>query len=323
MNSNIEMNKYIFSHNSFKDGFVFASLTDPKIHDAFVIRNPHVCFSGRYNYSEHSLQEHIDYVKKNKIEKAIILAESIEFITQCSSLKYISIEPVISAPNDFDYSPLYKLEKIKFIRTFTEYGKSFEKSSVIDYSRMRNINLIEEAAITGKGHINYKLMENLEILNLSNDANENLNDFPTHLKKLWIWESKLKSIEGIGKLTSLQDFALAYCNKVEDISELSKINENLRSLWIDHCSKIKDFSCLSQLHNLEVLELEGNNLIPNLNFLSNLKKLKFFKITMNVEDGDLSKCLNVPYVNCKNRKHYNLKNKDLPKNHDGKGFELL
>lgn len=44
---------------------------------------------------------------------------------------------------------------------------------------------------------------------------------------------------------------------------------------------------------------------------------------MNVEDGDLSKCLNVPYVNCKNRKHYNLKNKDLPKYHDGKGFELL
>lgn len=35
---------------------------------------------------------------------------------------------------------------------------------------------------------------------------------------------------------------------------------------------------------------------------------------MKVEDGDLTPCLQVPYVHSvKNRKEYNLKDKDLPK----------
>ena len=34
---------------------------------------------------------------------------------------------------------------------------------------------------------------------------------------------------------------------------------------------------------------------------------------MNVTDGDLTSCKNIPYVYCKDKKHYNLKNDDLPK----------
>ena len=34
---------------------------------------------------------------------------------------------------------------------------------------------------------------------------------------------------------------------------------------------------------------------------------------MNVMDGDLSLCMNVPYASCRNKKHYNLKDSDLPK----------
>ena len=35
---------------------------------------------------------------------------------------------------------------------------------------------------------------------------------------------------------------------------------------------------------------------------------------MNVLDGDLSNCLNLPHVvSCVNRKHYNLKDSQLPK----------
>jgi hypothetical protein len=34
---------------------------------------------------------------------------------------------------------------------------------------------------------------------------------------------------------------------------------------------------------------------------------------MTVDDGDLTACKNVPYVSCKNKKHYNMKDKDLPK----------
>jgi hypothetical protein len=45
-----------------------------------------------------------------------------------------------------------------------------------------------------------------------------------------------------------------------------------------------------------------------------MKNLKTFFFDYNVLDGDLSYCLNVPNVCCDRvRKHYNLKDTDLPK----------
>jgi hypothetical protein len=61
------------------------------------------------------------------------------------------------------------------------------------------------------------------------------------------------------------------------------------------------------------LVLFGSNTLESLNFLENMPNLKSFRFTMNVLDGDLGLCKNVPYVYCKNRKHYNLKDDDLPK----------
>lgn len=45
-----------------------------------------------------------------------------------------------------------------------------------------------------------------------------------------------------------------------------------------------------------------------------LKNLKLFCFSMNVLDGDLSPCLSIACVDSfKNRKHYNLKDCELPK----------
>ena len=45
-----------------------------------------------------------------------------------------------------------------------------------------------------------------------------------------------------------------------------------------------------------------------------MKKLKTFILDMNVLDGDLTPCLDIPYVTCiRDRRHYNLKDSDLPK----------
>lgn len=45
----------------------------------------------------------------------------------------------------------------------------------------------------------------------------------------------------------------------------------------------------------------------------NSDNLKSFVFMMNVEDGDLSMCLDIPYVSIKNRKHYSHKDKDFLK----------
>ena len=114
--------------------------------------------------------------------------------------------------------------------------------------------------------------------------------------------------------------SLQYIRNLYDINALSKIAKSLKILVIENCPKIKEFSCLYDLTELEHLELFGINKLPNLSFLSKMTKLKTFSFSMEVEDGDLTPCLEVPYVCCeKGKTHYNLKDKDLPKRKTGDG----
>ena len=111
---------------------------------------------------------------------------------------------------------------------------------------------------------------------------------------------------------------------LQDISSLSSVRESLRALRIENCPQITDFSVLKKLINLEHLELSGNNTLPSLDFLSMLPKLKTFLFSMNVADGDITPCLSLSYVYMeRGRRHYNLKDRDLPKNQYVRGNENI
>jgi len=103
---------------------------------------------------------------------------------------------------------------------------------------------------------------------------------------------------------------------------LKSTAKTLKALRIDGCSKIEDFSILEELENLELLDLTGSNDILSLSFLKGMKNLKTFVFNMNVLDGDLHLCKNLSYVYSEqDRKHYNIKEKDLPKNKYVRGNE--
>lgn len=88
----------------------------------------------------------------------------------------------------------------------------------------------------------------------------------------------------------------------------------MRALRIENCPKIDDFSVLSELENLEFLELSGKNELPNLSFIKDMKNLKTFIFSMNVKDGDITPCLGLSHVySMRNHRYYNLKDDDLPK----------
>ena len=95
----------------------------------------------------------------------------------------------------------------------------------------------------------------------------------------------------------------------EDISFLRECT----SLEIEACGKISDFTWLNYLTELEDLTLWGSNTLPDLMFLRHMQKLRSLRVTMNVADGDLSLCRGIPYVHCRNHRHNNLKNEELPK----------
>lgn len=300
-----------------RDGFVFTSITcTANVYDAIVIKCPNdvVCFSPRIVSSKKTLEEHIEFINKYKISKALVIANNLDFISQCPSLKVLSIIPGDSAGDNFDYSPLYKMQNIKSLFCLTIYGSKEEFSTTIDYSKIRGI---EDIVISSSRELNYKNIETIKTLSVSNYKGENVEGLikSKKLDTLAIASSKIKNLKGIDYYEKLQCLYLFYNRSLNDISEILHVKNTLKVLRLEGNSKIEDFKFLEKLENLEVLELTGNNVIPNLEFLKKMKNMKTFVFDMNVEDGNLNECLKIDYVKCrKNYKHYNLKDKDLPKN---------
>ena len=176
------------------------------------------------------------------------------------------------------------------------------------------------------GKKNYNNIKTVKSLGVSNYKEADLTNLfsSSILDTLIVIQCKIKSLEGLQKSEKMQCLYLYYNRSLQDISALSKVKKTLRTLRIENCPKIEDFSVLGELENLELLELSGGNTLSSLSFLKSMKNLKTFAFSMNVLDGDLSPCLNLSYVYSeRNRKHYNLKNADLPKGQYVRGNETI
>lgn len=298
------------------DDFWFYCITDPKERDAIVILNPSTVTweAPLLARSRKSLAEHVQYIQEKQINKAVIVAENIEFVRQCPSLEYLWIIPAWEA-EAFDYSPLYDLPNLHWLDCQMVYGPRDNRIANFDFSRLY---AIETLHIRGKkGNQNLNKLHGLKDVSLSEGqpASKDLSDFliMDDLMSLDICQSKLRSLHGIENAKKLKTMVLSYNRSLEDISALSAVRDTLTVLSIESCGKVRDFSVLNNLHKLEHLNLNGSNELPNLEFLRKMPNLKTFVFSMNVQDGDLTLCKSIPYASCKNKKHYNLKDKDLPK----------
>lgn len=318
--------KALADHYIIRDGYVFLPMTYPyNVFDAVLIRCPQsaICTSPQLPRSERSLDEHLALINELKLEKALIIGNNIDFIKKCPSLKHLKIIPSDDAGNNFDYSPLYHMPEIKSLWCATIYGSKEEFSTTVDYSK---INGIEKFSIYNSGCLNYNHIPTVKSLGLSGFQGQDLqNAFSSlQLDTLSVIQCKVQSLEGIQRSEKMQCLYLYYNRFLKDISALSKVRETLTALRIENCPKITDFSVLGELENLELLELSGSNELPNLEFLKKMKNLKTFIFSINVKDGDLSPCLGLSYVySGKNRKHYNLKDTELPKVQYVRGNETI
>ena len=263
--------------------------------------------------SQKTLQEHIQYIQENQFEKVYIVADDIAFLRQCPTITSLKIIPAYSAAK-FDYSPIYHMPNLKELNCQTVYGHKNALKADVDYSHFPSLQCVYASG--AKGHRNLESVKGLRHLYLGQGqpASKLLTGFDfSELEKLDLCQSPIRSLNGIDQAACIQKLSLSYCRSLEDVAALASVGKTLTSLEIESCGKIKDFSWLYHLPNLENLVLFGSNTLPNLSFLDSMPNLKSFRFTMNVLDGDLGLCKNVPYVYCKNRKHYNLKDEDLPK----------
>lgn len=299
----------------YTDDFFFRELVGNN-RDAIVIFNPidALIISPVFLRSRKSLEEHISFIRDNNIKKAIIVAEDINFLKECSSLEYLMIFPAVNL-NDFDYSPIYELKNIKWLQCETSYGIRNENTASIDYAQFKELKRL---GVSGKkGNINVHQAKKVETLCFYEGFpnSKNLEGFIPHesLKNLRIIQSPIETLKGIEGAPNFCRLELSYNRRLVDISALSSFRESLTYLEINMCGKICDFSVLKELYNLEFLVLKGSNTLKDLSFIKEMSKLKYFDLTMNVEDGDLSLCEPLPYVRIKNRKHFSHKDGQFQK----------
>ena len=309
-----------------REGFPFTSITrSANVYDAIVVKYPQdvPCSSPRMVGSSRNLEEQIACINEYGIEKAMIIAEDIRFITKCPTLKHFRIIPADSSGDGFDYSPLYEMPQVKSLSCRTEYGSKDELSTSIDCAKL---NGLEDIHVTNPGYKNFNTVGTLKSLGLTNYGKRDLTEAfcSPVLDTLSIFQSKLTTLEGIRQSQKMQCLYLYYNRCLQDLSALETVKGTLRALRIENCPKIKDFSVLGELENLELLELTGGNELSSLRFLENMKNLKTFLFSMDVKDGDLTPCLRLSYVySVRNRTYYNLKDKDLPKKQYVHGNETI
>ncbi len=215
------------------------------------------------------------------------------------------------------------MPQIKSLSCSTVYGFREEFSTCIDCAQ---ISGLEDIHVTDSGYKNFNAVKTLRSLGLSGYKQQDLSDAfaSSILDTLMVIQCKIKSLEGIQRSQKMQCLYLYYNRSLQDISPLQNVKKTLRALRIENCPKIDDFSVLGELENLELLELSGSNTLPNLDFLKTMKSLKLFSFSMNVLDGNLNPCMNISCVDSfKNRKHYNLKDCELPKGEFTMGNENI
>lgn len=159
------------NHYVFRNGFVFTSVgSETNVFDGIVIRSPETSnvSSPVLGLSEKTLEEHIALVNEYQLEKAVVVANSLEFITRCPSLRFLNIYPSDCADANFDYSPLYQMPNVEYLRCETNYGTQQKLSTTIDCSRISGLRYL---FLSDCGHLNFKELNTLESLNINNFKN--------------------------------------------------------------------------------------------------------------------------------------------------------
>ena len=281
----------------------FVALHYPySVRDALIIRN---------SISDEEKQ----YIINNKVEKLYLTnVADTDFLLDCDCIRYLSCllpinpEGMITAK----LQGLLSLQSLKLLE-FVELDDEIKVPYQIEMTHYPQLEYFKGNFLRVR---NLEQCINLKTLCLRNINQSNLLVLSNlrELDTLEIVESEISNLYGIETKEKLQCLYLHYNRKLQDISKLTHVKQSLKTLVIENCTKIKDFSVLNELENLEHLKLIGSNNLSDLSFLKNLKNLKTFIISMNVLNGDLSLCLDIPYVFIqKGRMHYNYSDKHMRK----------
>jgi|GEM_PF-4659711 len=124
-------------------------------------------------------------------------------------------------------------------------------------------------------------------------------------------------IEDFNLLNGIQivEMEIWQCNKITNFSSIRIIQEHLLSLEITNMKTLgKNMTDIIHLQSLKKLIISNCGSLESLSFIKKMSKLKFLSfVDTNIVDGDLNPCMTLEYAGTLDKRHYNMKNKDLPK----------
>ncbi len=171
-----------------------------------------------------------------------------------------------------NFQPLAKLRQLQTLSVSVKRVTDIYQH-IIDLTRLKSLEFV--GGRLPDLHL-LKTLPHLESLSLIFDAVNDLNLQSLvgliQLKSLTIWESQVRDVSPLGKMTHLEELYLAAL-RISDIRPLARLVQlKSLSLWENEVSDIRP---LAELKNLEFLELTGNQIsdVSPLTGLVNLETL--------------------------------------------------
>jgi internalin A len=199
----------------------------------FVIENKLEQIQIRYGFDEKNNNATVDF---KELEK---LSPYLKILSFCDlhNMEIINFESIYS---------LNKLEKI-YINPMGKF--TFDVSR---FNKLRHLGIEYWKGIKNIGKI--KTLESMVIIKYPYENISELSSL-SNLKILHIYSSKIKSLEGIERLKSLEELSLSRNNSLENINIIKNIN-SLNKLSIEKCKKLIDYNFVYELENIKSLYVD-------------------------------------------------------------------
>ena len=259
-----------------------------------------------FNLDNWNIENKVEYILRNNI-KNISLDQSLDNFDFLRKINFI--EEIYISENICEID-LYQLKQLK--RMIVNVKKNKPQ---IDYSQFPELEylsvdwynkfptLVENKKL--KGLILWKFRPK--------ERNFKGLCLPESIENIEITESNINSLEGLS-LPNLKKVEVHYCRDLETLNGIELISATLESLIVEHCRNLTDYYVLSTCIYLKKIILGDCGDIPNLNWLTKLKKVEHFSFWgTKLLDGNVTPCYGINYVNFKDAKHYNHKAEDFVK----------
>ena len=246
-----------------------------------------------------------DYMNNNQLKHVAINTHYFHVTNLDIIRNFTFINTLIIANNHFDITPINELKSLVELRIGDYKGS-------LDFNNLPCLQILGIAWSTRLKNLqSATTLKWIWLDNFKSDSLDLLKDLNL-LKYLSLFKPTIKSLIGIGNISSLEEIYIDTAPFIHSLSGLNANNSNLKVLNIYNALKLTDYTSLGSLISLEKLRITKAGEIPEISFVQKLPNLKEVKLGVRVTDGNMVYLKQVPNFYFKNFPHYNLRSLPYP-----------